>query len=80
MFRYFISCSILLLISSPILFGQNQEISLSFEESIQLLDKGNQSLQIADKEIEWARSEHQRLNAFWYPAINATGAYVHIAN
>ena len=80
MFRYFISCSILLLISSPILFGQNQEISLSFEESIQLLDKGNQSLQIADKEIEWARSEHQRLNAFWYPAINATGAYVHMAN
>ena len=79
MFRYFILCSVLFFIN-PVIFGQNQEIRLSFEESIQMLDKGNQSLQIADKEIEWAKSEHQRLNAFWYPAISATGAYVHMAN
>lgn len=81
MFRYFASCSILLFFLFPvILTAQNQEIELSYEQSAQRLLQENQSLKIAAKEIEWAENEHQRLNAFWYPSINATGAYVHMSN
>jgi hypothetical protein len=63
-----------------ILTAQNPEIELSYEQSAQRLLQENQSLKIAAKEIEWAKNEHQRLNAFWYPSINATGAYVHMSN
>ena len=30
--------------------------------------------------MEWARNEHQKLNAFWYPSVNAAGAFVHMSN
>ncbi len=81
MFRYLASCSMLLFFLFPaILTAQNPEIELSYEQSAQRLLQENQSLKIAAKEIEWAKNEHQRLNAFWYPSINATGAYVHISN
>ena len=81
MFRYLASCSMLLFFLFPaILTAQNPEIELSYEQSAQRLLQENQSLKIAAKEIEWAKNEHQRLNAFWYPSINATGAYVHMSN
>ena len=81
MFRYLASCSMLLFFLFPaILTAQNPEIELSYEQSAQRLLQENQSLKIATKEIEWAKNEHQRLNAFWYPSINATGAYVHMSN
>ncbi|MFQ9020634.1 MAG: hypothetical protein ACLR6J_03090 [Parabacteroides merdae] len=35
---------------------------------------------IAWKEVELAKNEHQKLNAFWYPTISAAGAYVHMSN
>lgn len=42
--------------------------------------KENRTLKIAGKEIELAKNEHQKLNSFWYPMINASGAYVHLSN
>lgn len=52
---------------------------LSFEQSLQLLQKNNSSLKIADKSIEIARNERGRLNAFWYPSLQSTGARVHLS-
>ena len=44
------------------------------------MNKGSHTLQMADKAIEIARSERQKMNAFWYPSLNASGAYVHLSN
>lgn len=52
---------------------------LSFEESLYLLNRGNQSMKIADKGIEIAKAERDKLNAFWYPSLQSTGAYVHMS-
>ena len=52
---------------------------LSFEESLHLLNQGNQSLKIADKSIEIAKAERDKLNAFWYPSLQSTGAFVHMS-
>ena len=52
---------------------------LSFEESLHLLNQGNQSLKIADKGIEIAKAERDKLNAFWYPSLQSTGALVHMS-
>lgn len=56
-----------------------QERSISFSQALQLLEKGNQSLKIADKGIEMARTERGQLNAFWYPSLQSSGAYVHMS-
>ena len=53
--------------------------SLSFEEAVELLHTGNQSLKIADKGVEIAKSEKGKLNAFWYPSVQSTGAFVHMS-
>lgn len=55
------------------------QTALSFNEALQLLHRGNQSLQIADKGIEIARMERGKLNSFWYPNLQSTGAYVHLS-
>nr|WP_148372460.1 TolC family protein [Bacteroides bouchesdurhonensis] len=55
------------------------QTSLSFEESLRLLQQGNQSLKIADKSIEIAKTERDKLNAFWYPSLQSTGAFVHMS-
>lgn len=60
--------------------AQQQTIPLSFDQSAERLFKENRDLQIADKAIDWAHAEHQRLNAFWYPSITASGAYAHMSN
>ena len=52
---------------------------LSFEEALELLHNGNQSLKIADKGVEIAKSEKGKLNAFWYPSVQSTGAFVHMS-
>ena len=55
-------------------------MDLSLEQSLTLLQSENKSLRIAGKEVELAKNEHQKLNAFWYPTISAAGAYVHMSN
>lgn len=52
---------------------------LSYDEALQLLNSDNQSLKIADKGIEMAKNEKGKLNAFWYPGVQSTGAYVHMS-
>lgn len=56
-----------------------QVISLSFDEASRRLHGGNQSLRIADKGIDIARSERGKLNAFWYPSLRSSGAFVHLS-
>lgn len=56
-----------------------EQTALSFNEALQLLHQGNQSLKIADKSIEIARTERDKLNAFWYPSLQSAGAFVHMS-
>lgn len=62
------------------LWAQSGEVSLTLEQSVSLMNKGNRTLQMADKAVGIARSERQKMNPFWYPSLNATGAYVHLSN
>ena len=55
------------------------QTALSFKEALQLPHQDNQSLKIADKGIEIARTERGKLNAFWYPSLQSTGAFVHMS-
>lgn len=55
------------------------QTALSFNEALQLLHRDNQSLKIADKGIEIARTERGKLNSFWYPSLQSTGAFVHMS-
>lgn len=58
--------------------GQNSH-SLSFDDAINILQSNNESLKMADKEIEIAKSERDRLNSFWYPSLQASGAYTYLS-
>lgn len=80
MLKYLISGSITFLLCSNILLAQNTKVELTLEQSMQLAHNRNKSLKIANKEIEWAKYEHQRINSFWLPTITATGAYIHMSN
>lgn len=80
MFRRPIMYSVILVLSAGCLSAQEQEVSLTFQQAFQMLHKDNNSIRIAGHEAEWAKSEHQRLNSFWFPRITATGAYVHMSN
>lgn len=80
MARYFTLYSIFLVFSLSNAFGQPKGIEMSFEQALGLINRENKSVKIANQELDWARSERQRLNALWYPQVTATGAYVHLAN
>ena len=56
-----------------------QALSLSYDDALQMLQKSNQSLKIADKGIETARAERDKLNALWYPSLQGAGTYVHMS-
>lgn len=59
--------------------AQDSGRAITFDEAAAMVS-GNRSAQIAGQQVEWARSERQRLNALWFPQITASGAYVHLAN
>lgn len=42
-----------------------QILSLSFDDALRQMQQGNRSLKIADKDIEAARMERDKLNALW---------------
>lgn len=68
------------LLTLPFSISQiDAQTPLSFEESLYLLNQGNRSLKIADKSIEIAKAERDKLNAFWYPSLQSTGAFVHMS-
>ena len=65
------------------LFGasaQEPGLPVSFEQAVEMVNRDNKSIRIAEQGLDWAKSERQRLNSFWYPRISASGAYVHMAN
>ena len=55
-------------------------LELSFEESVERMQKENRSLQIAVNDIEWAKNEHQKLNSFWFPSLTAIGGSFCLSN
>ena len=72
----------LLLIVSALCFINNRvqgQLSLSFEESLRMLHRDNQSVKIADKGIEIAKTERDKLNALWFPSLQSSGAFVHLS-
>ncbi|WP_300699065.1 TolC family protein, partial [Bacteroides sp.] len=54
-------------------------LPLSFADALQQMQHGNRSLQIADKAIETARAERDKLNALWYPSLQGAGTFVHMS-
>ena len=44
------------------------------------MQRNSPTLHIAEKSVGIARSERQKLNAFWYPVVNASGMYVHLSD
>lgn len=69
-----------LFLSAEYLYSQNKGVELTLDQAIDLIKKDSRSLKVAEQELEWAKNEKQRLNAFWYPQVMATGAYVHTSN
>ena len=53
---------------------------LTLQEAAELMNRNNPTLQMADKAVDIARGERQKLNAFWYPMLNASGMVVHLSN
>ena len=81
MYRHLICCGLALFFPGfAYLYAQNGTLELSFEQSLDRLRQQNESFRIADRSVEWARNEHERINAFWYPSVNVSGAYLHMAN
>ena len=59
--------------------AQTSPRQLSFNDALSLLQQDNQSLRIADKGIETARAERDKLNALWYPSLQGAGTFVHMS-
>lgn len=56
-----------------------QDIELSIDESRDLMVQHSASLKAADAEVLMARRERQRVNALWWPHLQAEGAYMHLS-
>ena len=56
-----------------------QQVSCSIEEARSLMLQHNASLKAADVEVQIARREQQRVNALWWPQVQAEGAYMHLS-
>ena len=54
-------------------------LPLSFGNALRQMQNGNRSLKIADKGIEAARAERDKLNALWYPSLQGAGTFVHLS-
>ena len=53
---------------------------LTLQEAAELMNRNNPTLQMSEKAVGIARGERQKLNAFWYPMLNASGMVVHLSN
>ena len=69
----------IVLLGANLAVSAQTNLSLSYDDALQMLQKGNQSLKIADKGIEAARTERDKLNALWYPSLQGAGTYVHMS-
>lgn len=70
---------LIVLLGASLSVTAQTKLSLSYDDALQMLQKGNQSLKIADKGIEAARTERDKLNALWYPSLQGAGTYVHMS-
>lgn len=55
------------------------QTSLSYNDALKQLHNANRSIRMADQGIASARAERDKLNALWYPSLQASGAYVHLS-
>lgn len=62
------------------LYAQMGKLFLTLEGAFNRMNRFNPTMQIADKTVDIAKGEQQKLNAFWYPSVNMTGMYVHLSN
>ena len=62
---------------SPMLAAQS--VTYSFEEARGLMLQHSAALKVADAEVQIARRERQRVNALWWPQLQAEGAYMHLS-
>ena len=58
------------LCGSSWLCAQDTVLELSLGQSLERVRQESNTLRIADRAVEWAQGEHQRINAFWYPSVN----------
>ena len=66
----------------PLAIGEvaaQTSLPLSFGDALRQMQNGNRSLKIADKGIEAARAERDKLNALWYPSLQGAGTFVHLS-
>lgn len=67
--------SVCLLVSFPLV----AQVYCSFEEARDRMLRHNAVLKVADAEVQIARREQQRVNALWWPQLQAEGAYMHLS-
>ena len=60
--------------------AQKGKHSLTLQEAAEWMNRNNPTIKMAEKAVDIARGERQRLNAFWYPMLNTSGMYVHLSN
>ena len=60
--------------------AQTERYALTLQEASERMMDNNPTVRIADKAIDMARGERQKLNAFWYPMLNTSGMIVHLSN
>ena len=56
-----------------------QEMDCSIEEARDLMLRHSAALKAADAGVQMARKERGRVNALWWPQLQAEGAYMHLS-
>ncbi len=75
--RFFLAAACVLLAIGGV--AAQTSLPLSFGDALRQMQNGNRSLKIADKGIEAARAERDKLNALWYPSLQGAGTFVHLS-
>ncbi len=63
-----------------VLQAQTEKYALTLQEASEQMMNNNPTVLMANKAIDMARGERQKLNAFWYPMLNTSGMVVHLSN
>lgn len=56
-----------------------QQVTYTFDEARERMLQHNAVLKVAQTEVKIAHREHQRVNALWWPSLQAEGMYVHLS-
>ena len=71
----------LILLCFPLsLQAQSEQYALTLQDAAKVMTTRNPTVQMADKAVNIMRGERQKLNAFWYPMLNASGMVIHLSN